>query len=291
LTLQEEIAKAVREEISKAALNRTGQGALQEEIAKAVQEEISKSASDYTEQRSLQREIGKVTTDLTGQRRRFFSLPLIGGVKNNGSFEMLKWLFFCFGIIGILVSSRFVSWVSNLNTSLLRNILGFFTIKIFGIPLITFASSGILIFACIIATLQKNEEILSRESAERTTNLLSELASDLGKGPKTVYVGKDVLSEISEVKNIISKLSLESNKLSAKKTVVPKVKTVVPKFDLSRINGIGPKTIKKLKKMGIMKTSDLLRVAPGNLADKTGISYKIITRWIKDATKLSKGSI
>jgi predicted flap endonuclease-1-like 5' DNA nuclease len=86
------------------------------------------------------------------------------------------------------------------------------------------------------------------------------------------------------VKNIISKLSLESNKLSAKKTVVPK-------FDLTRIKGIGPKTIKKLKKMGIMKTSDLLRVAPGDLADKTGISYKIITRWIKDAAKLSKGKI
>ena len=51
--------------------------------------------------------------------------------------------------------------------------------------------------------------------------------------------------------------------------------------------GIKAKNLEKLRNIGIFKASDLLKMAPEDLADKTGISPKLITKWLEDAAKLS----
>jgi hypothetical protein len=132
--------------------------------------------------------------------------------------EFLKWFLFWTGLIGILVSDRFLSWIENLNPSWLRNILDVFSYKIANLPIANIFFFGLLIVACILATLQKRTETSSRARSEKATNLLSELATDLGKGSKTVYVGKEVLNELGEVKKMLSELSLDVEKLKKSRT-------------------------------------------------------------------------
>ena len=205
------------------------------------------------------------------QRKSRLRIPRgIGGFRNQLIYEFVKWLFFWFGAIGIIVSNRFISWIETKNIF----ILNFFTYEIFGLPFATLFFVVILILACIFATFQKRAEITSRTRADEAASLLSELAVDLGKGPKTVYVGKEVLAELGEIKKLLSE-SFEDLKM------IPKLSH--PELSLTRIKGIGPKTIELLKTVGINSISDLSKVAPEDLADKTGISPKLISKWLKDA--------
>ncbi len=50
--------------------------------------------------------------------------------------------------------------------------------------------------------------------------------------------------------------------------------------DLLSIKGIGPKTLAKLKKAGIISIEDLRKADPDEVAKKTGISPKILRKFI-----------
>jgi hypothetical protein len=204
------------------------------------------------------------------QRKSRIRMPRgIGGFRNQLIYEFVKWLFFCLGAVGIIVSNRFIQWAENIN------FLSFFTFEIFDLPFATLFFAGILLLACILATLQKRAEIASRTRADEAANLLSELAVDLGKGPKTVYVGKEVLAELGEIKKLLSEslVNLETMITTPSQS----------DLDLTKIKGIGPKTIELLKTIGITSISDLLKVTPEDLAEKTGISPKIVSKWLEDA--------
>ena len=208
------------------------------------------------------------------QRKSRIRMPRgIGGFGNQLIYEFIKWLFFCLGVVGVIVSNRFVSWAKNIN------ILSFFSYEIFGLPFATLFFVGVLILACILATLQKRAEIASRTRADEAASLLSELAVDLGKGPKTVYVGEKVLAELGEIKKLLSESLVDLEKMITKPSQQD--------FSLTKIKGIGPKTIELLKTIGITSISDLSKVAPEDLADKTGISTKIISKWLEDAKSSS----
>ena len=113
---------------------------------------------------------------------------------------------------------------------------------------------------------------------------------------------------MGEVKNILSELSLD---LSAAKEKLLKAAAKKKQINVSLKEAID--TISSLRrkvreltrererlkarlkcfnenpqKKGIFKTSDLLKVAPEDLADKTGIFPKLITRWLEDAAKINE---
>lgn len=258
------------------------------------------------------------------QRENLFEKPRgDSGTRNQVILEFLKWLFFFSGVVGILgvwvAYDSFLGWIESLNPLWLRNAASIFSYEIISnLPFVTVFFSGTLILGCIFATLQKRTEVASRTRADEATNLLSELAVDLSES-------KEVLNDLSGVKNVFSDLSLDLNATKEKllKEAVKKkqmnislkeardtisslkkkisdltrereklkvrLKTFQREFNLSEIDGIGPKTIEKLKNAGIVRTSDLLKVAPEDIADKTGISPKLVTRWLEDAAKLSSG--
>lgn len=59
-------------------------------------------------------------------------------------------------------------------------------------------------------------------------------------------------------------------------------------LELTGIKGIGSKRAEELKAAGINTISDLAASSVKNLSHKTGISEKIISRWIKQARKIIK---
>ena len=227
---------------------------------------------------TLEEEISSAAKDIADKpkekRRRSF-LGLFGARKHL-IWEFLKWLLFFLGVTGILANDRFVSWMRNINAPL-GNL---FSTKILEIPIAIFLFIGTILLASILSTLQKRDEIVSRERIDEVATLVSELAMDLGKGTRTVYVGGTVLNQLGEVRNTLLKLSIDLEKLK-KKQLTQK------ESNLKEIPGIGPKNLQKLKDIGIIKITDLLKEAPEDVAIKTGISPKIIARWFEYATKES----
>ena len=57
-------------------------------------------------------------------------------------------------------------------------------------------------------------------------------------------------------------------------------------LELTGIKGIGSKRAEELKAVGINTVSDLAASSVKDLSQKTGISEKIISRWIKQARKI-----
>ena len=56
--------------------------------------------------------------------------------------------------------------------------------------------------------------------------------------------------------------------------------------DLTEIKGIGPNRAEELKAAGVRTVSDLAKRSAKNLSEKTGISIKIISKWIVEANKM-----
>lgn len=54
-------------------------------------------------------------------------------------------------------------------------------------------------------------------------------------------------------------------------------------IDLTEVRGIGQKRSEQLKAAGIDSVKDLAEYSPKDLADKVGVSEKIVSRWIKNA--------
>ena len=255
---------------------------------------------------TLQDEIASAARTIAEGRRqpsqektRKFRLPLLG-TFDQGTLELLKMFFFCLGFMGILSGQRFLTFINNVNPGL----GGFFSRELLGIPIAMILFSGALLLAFIIAKQQRNEDITSRERADEAALLISGLAEDLGKGGKTVYVGKEVLNELVEVKTILSGLSADMDSLKGgsrrgrKRMVKARLKTELKpepepiveepldEFNLLKIGGVGPKAIEKLNKLGVHDASDLLKVPPNVLVDGTGYSYRVIAKWVEDAAKI-----
>lgn len=56
--------------------------------------------------------------------------------------------------------------------------------------------------------------------------------------------------------------------------------------DLTKVRGIGPKSSKRLKDVGIDSVNDLAECDPKDLMRKIGVSEKIASRWIRGAKDL-----
>jgi predicted flap endonuclease-1-like 5' DNA nuclease len=271
---------------------------------------------------TLQDEIASAAQTAAGvKRHRRFDLPLnIHGLGKNVILEFIKWFSLFMGVIGLLSYNRILQWTTNLNPLWLRNLFGILSIRIMNLPLAAFVFTGSLILGCLLATLQKRTELDNQARVDEATSIISELSKDLGKGTHTVYVGNEVLNELGEMKMILSQLSsgLSTTKgnlaFTKKKEMNPslkkanetisilrrkikelnsdrerlKTKLWQQEFNLLEISGVGPKTVEKLNSVGIFKSDDLLKIAPEDLADKIGVSPKIVTKWLEDAAKLTK---
>jgi predicted flap endonuclease-1-like 5' DNA nuclease len=58
--------------------------------------------------------------------------------------------------------------------------------------------------------------------------------------------------------------------------------------NLTQIKGIGPKSAMELELAGVTTIADLAKRSPQHLAEKTGISITLISKWIVEANKLTK---
>lgn len=58
--------------------------------------------------------------------------------------------------------------------------------------------------------------------------------------------------------------------------------------NLTQIKGIGPKNAMDLELAGVTTIADLAKRSPQHLAEKTGISIILISKWIIEANKLTK---
>lgn len=58
--------------------------------------------------------------------------------------------------------------------------------------------------------------------------------------------------------------------------------------NLTQIKGIGPKSAMDLELAGVTTIADLAKRSPQHLAEKTGISITLISKWIVEANKLTK---
>ncbi len=56
---------------------------------------------------------------------------------------------------------------------------------------------------------------------------------------------------------------------------------------MTKIKGIGPKRALELERAGVKSVSDLAKRSPKNLAEKTSIPLKQISKWIIEAKKQS----
>ena len=81
---------------------------------------------------------------------------------------------------------------------------------------------------------------------------------------KTYSVGR----EIKELNREEQKINISSN--------------------LTQIKGIGPKNAMDLELAGVTTIADLAKRSPQHLAEKTGISIILISKWIVEANKLTK---
>ncbi len=59
-------------------------------------------------------------------------------------------------------------------------------------------------------------------------------------------------------------------------------------IELTDIKGIGPENARKLKTAGVNTVSDLAKRSAKNLSEKTGISIKIISKWIVRANEMAE---
>ena len=62
-------------------------------------------------------------------------------------------------------------------------------------------------------------------------------------------------------------------------------KEVLREIELTEIKGIGPRRAKELKAVGVNGISDLAGASAKKLSQETGISEKIISRWIAEAKR------
>lgn len=60
--------------------------------------------------------------------------------------------------------------------------------------------------------------------------------------------------------------------------------------EVTEVKGIGPKRSKKLRSIGINSVDDLAKWKPDDLAEKTGVSEKTTSKWVKSASELSSAS-
>jgi len=61
--------------------------------------------------------------------------------------------------------------------------------------------------------------------------------------------------------------------------------------NLTEIKGIGSKRAEELERAGVKTVSDLAKLPPKHLAEKTGISIAQISNWIIEANKLTERAI
>ena len=268
---------------------------------------------------TLHEDIASAAQNVTGELDES-NMSRISVVKKQVILEFLKWIFFFSGVIGILgiwvAYDNFLSWIGSLDP-VWGSLLGFFSIEIVSnFPVATPFFMGSLILGCVFATLQKHEEVVSRAHSDEAANILSELSVDFGETKEVLHNldgFRDVLNDLSidmseakekllieaakkkqineslkEAKGTISSLRRKVRELTKERESLKKrLKMFQQEFNLLEITGIGPKTLEKLRNIGIFKASDLLKMAPEDLADKTGISPKLITKWLEDAAKLS----
>jgi large subunit ribosomal protein L15 len=57
-------------------------------------------------------------------------------------------------------------------------------------------------------------------------------------------------------------------------------------IELVNVKGIGQKRSEKLRKIGISSVEDLAKCEPKDLAEKVGVSEKMASKWIKNASEL-----
>ena len=82
-------------------------------------------------------------------------------------------------------------------------------------------------------------------------------------------------------------LSSPSDVINEFKISVDSVEEYNKFSELTEIKGIGPKRAKELENVGVKKVSDLAKLSPKYVAEKTGIPIEKISNWIIEANKLT----
>lgn len=232
--------------------------------------------------------------------------------------EFFKWFLFFYGVIGLVAYDSFLGWLKTLNLSWFDGdaVYGILSYEIVGnIPLAGFIFAIVLFSGCIVAALQRymekivglgtlNETMknlfgLSKTLDETNSGLL-ELSVSLSETEKkmseeTMKFGnlRQTLIEanetVSELRERIKALTNDKVRLERELTVAQEKLEYVLSPNLAEISGIGLKTAEKLGDIGIYRTSDLLKIAPDELAEKMGVSRKIVAKWLEQAAKYDNG--
>lgn len=75
----------------------------------------------------------------------------------------------------------------------------------------------------------------------------------------------------------------EETPVEEKKPEVAAPKTFI---ELTKVKGIGPKWSERLKNAGVNSADELAKCNSKDLAEKLGISEKIVSRWIRNANEI-----
>ena len=212
---------------------------------------------------TLREQISSAAQALTGKKRKLKEgrTKLVGETKLPQVLEFFKWFFFCYGIIGLVAYDSFLGWIKSLSLSWFDGaaVYGILSYEIVdNVPLAGVLFAIILTSGCVTAALQRY--------AEKMVGL-----GTLSEATKSLSGLSEILDETTD-----SLLELKATQEKLEYILSP---------NLVEINGIGPKTAEKLGSIGIYKTPDLLKIAPDDLAEKMGISRKIIAKWLEEAAK------
>jgi len=125
----------------------------------------------------------------------------------------------------------------------------------------------------------KVKKVTKEPKKEKPVKKEIKKAIKVKKVTKVLKKEKPVKKEIKTVK--------PKKKPAEKKVTKPKSVTVKAKvIPLININGLGPKTAKRLEDAGIKSAAKLAKADMKKLAEKTGIAAKVLERYATEASKL-----
>jgi predicted flap endonuclease-1-like 5' DNA nuclease len=85
---------------------------------------------------------------------------------------------------------------------------------------------------------------------------------------------------------VVGSIVVFAIKISKPSSIGETFEEALKELELTGIKGIGSKRAEELKSVGINTVSDLAASSVKDLSQKTGISEKTISKWIKQARKI-----
>ncbi|MFQ6135596.1 MAG: ribosomal protein L13e [Candidatus Hydrothermarchaeales archaeon] len=145
-----------------------------------------------------------------------------------------------------------------------------------GLPTIKAKKMGFAVDKRRRTVYPKNVELLRRKSKEIEEEMEKKARA------RKITKRKEVAKKRRKPKKA-EKVKKALRKKVAKKKAAKEKEKIIP---LTDIKGLGPKRAKKLHETGVKSANDLIKADLAKVAEETGISTKILERYVSEAKKL-----